>query len=342
MTHFFASTGTCGTITGTGRFLKHMSGGKVKVHGIHPAEGHDIPGVRSIAQLKMTEHYQRDAYDEFCEVTNEEAFDMLIRLNREESLIAGPSSGMQVVGALKLMKDEPGNVGVIIFCDDVFKYTTSVTKHCPNIFETSAASLFEPAEEKVLQAVLGLVREGPDTLRGPDLHEVIKPDGDWPRIIDVRAQDEFSSRLRVRGAVNIPLPELTGQGNATENVVQVFDLPGAVQRRQNTSEDEPAAKRPRRSVDDALSTALGEKPGIDAPLLLVCNRGIDSLFGVLTLKAAGYKNVKHVGGGMFTWRDKALPTDEGAELLDLPPAKDIEEEALLKRLGYTSAGKPKA
>eukprot|EP00971_Amphidinium_carterae_P267069 5297348-Amphidinium_carterae.1 len=43
VTHFFASLGTCGTISGTGKFLKHMSSGKVKVCGIHPTAQHDIP-----------------------------------------------------------------------------------------------------------------------------------------------------------------------------------------------------------------------------------------------------------------------------------------------------------
>src|ERR1700733_7292954 len=40
--HFVAGLGTCGTLTGTGRFLKEQRAG-VKVLGVHPVEGHDIP-----------------------------------------------------------------------------------------------------------------------------------------------------------------------------------------------------------------------------------------------------------------------------------------------------------
>ena len=43
MTHFVASTGTCGTITGTGAFLKSKNAA-CKVIGAVPIKGHDIPG----------------------------------------------------------------------------------------------------------------------------------------------------------------------------------------------------------------------------------------------------------------------------------------------------------
>ena len=57
VTHFVAGTGTCGTITGNGRFLKSKNPG-VQVIAVHPAEGHDIPGVRSIKQLELTKAHR--------------------------------------------------------------------------------------------------------------------------------------------------------------------------------------------------------------------------------------------------------------------------------------------
>jgi len=108
ITHFVAALGTCGTLTGTGTFLKEKNP-DIKLIGVHPQEGHDIPGgVRSIRQLQQTKLFRKDLYDHLVEVTNREAYDMCLRLNREESLIGGPSSGLALAGALKIVKDEPG------------------------------------------------------------------------------------------------------------------------------------------------------------------------------------------------------------------------------------------
>lgn len=341
VTHFFASTGTCGTISGTGKFLKAVSGNRVKIHGIYPETGHDIPGVRSIPQLKMTDHFKPDCYDGLVEVSNAEAFDMCIRLNREESLIAGPSSGMQVVGALKTIKDEPGNVGVVIFCDDIFKYTTSVTRHCPSIF-TSPSSML-PAEVQALNAVMEITKDGPDTVTGAALAKlgnVIEKGGSSaPLVIDVRVKEDFDTRLRVRGAVNVPMANLTGQSQNGDDVVRLFDIPGAVQKKPQENGTH-AAPQPYSTVLGALKAAMGRDVSAEEPMLLVCNRGIDSLTSLLVLKGAGFKAVQHVDRGMFAWKEAGLPLDSGPGQDGMPPAATNCEENLLKRLGYDREGKP--
>ena len=58
---------------------------------------------------------------------------MCLRLNREESIIAGPSSGMALVGALRMIPDEPGNIVVVIFPDSIFKYASSIVRHFPDL-----------------------------------------------------------------------------------------------------------------------------------------------------------------------------------------------------------------
>ena len=112
ITHFVAGLGTCGTITGNGRFLKGKNP-EVKIIGVHPEDGHDIPGVRSLRQLKQTKLYHPDEYDALVEINNRESFAMSMRLNREDCIIAGPSSGMALCGALKIIEDQQIGPGCI-------------------------------------------------------------------------------------------------------------------------------------------------------------------------------------------------------------------------------------
>ena len=139
VTHFVAALGTCGTISGVGRFLKENNA-NVKVIGVYPTEGHDIPGVRSIPQLKQTEFFEPEEYDKLVEVKNRQAYEMCLRLNREESIPAGPSSGLALAGALEVIPDEPGNRVVVIFADSVFKYGSSVVKNLDGLGAPPARS----------------------------------------------------------------------------------------------------------------------------------------------------------------------------------------------------------
>ena len=49
ITHLFASLGTCGTVTGTAKFLKEKRA-DIQIIAVQPTEGHDIPGLRNLSQ----------------------------------------------------------------------------------------------------------------------------------------------------------------------------------------------------------------------------------------------------------------------------------------------------
>jgi len=208
VTHFAAGLGTCGTITGTGRFLKEQNK-DVQVIGIHPAEGHDIPGVRSLVQLKQTELFRPAEYDALVEVDNDDAFAMCLRLVREESIIAGPSSGMALVGALRKVPDEPGNVLVVIFPDNIFKYASSVMRHFPDMFpEVDAPASTAPNPfMRLYDEMVFHAKRSRDSVRLEEAQAMI---GSGAAIIDVRVPDRYEY-AHVPGAINIPLTEL-GRG----------------------------------------------------------------------------------------------------------------------------------
>jgi cysteine synthase/rhodanese-related sulfurtransferase len=202
ITHFVAGLGTCGTITGTGRFLKERRVG-VRVLGVHPAEGHDIPGVRSLRQLRQTALFFPDEYDGLLEVTNEEAFELCRRINQEESIIAGPSSGMALGGALRAVPDEPGAVCVVVFPDNAFKYASSLRKHLPELF---AGAKPEGGAGALLSNIIELARASPDVVPPEHASALLKGEG-AAALVDVRSHDEYTAQ-RAASARNVPLTDL--------------------------------------------------------------------------------------------------------------------------------------
>ena len=210
VTHFVAGLGTCGTITGTGRFLKEKNR-SIKVMGVHPAEGHDIPGVRSLRQLKQTSFYLPGEYDQQIEIDDEEAFSLCLRLNREEGIIAGPSSGMALAGALKMVPDLPDAIVVVIFPDNVFKYASSLKRHFPKQFPpTEPAAVGDEAaaaDRQMFLAMLDNARRSADVIDVGEVDDLLSND-DPPVLIDVRTAEEFE-REHIEGAINIPLAELS-------------------------------------------------------------------------------------------------------------------------------------
>ncbi|MFB8145957.1 PLP-dependent cysteine synthase family protein [Microbacterium sp. NPDC056003] len=124
VTHFVAGIGTGGTITGTGRYLRDASHDAVRVIGVDP-EGSIYSGgpVHGYLTEGVGEDFWPDTYDrtvahEVVRVTDTEAFAMTRRLAREEALLVGGSSGMAVVGALRIARDLPADAVVVVLLPD--------------------------------------------------------------------------------------------------------------------------------------------------------------------------------------------------------------------------------
>ena len=210
ITHFVAGLGTCGTITGNGRFLKSKNP-DVKVIGVHPEEGHDIPGVRSIRQLEQTKLFFPEEYDRLVEISNRRAFDLCVRLNREDSIMAGPSSALALAGALDVIDDAPDALVVIIFPDNVFKYASSLARHFPEVTATAssgAGSAAPSAKEELLDSMVANSRNPHDTCEVEDVQEMLEDRR--PFLLDVRPPNVYQ-KGHVSGARNIPVHEIANR-----------------------------------------------------------------------------------------------------------------------------------
>lgn len=203
VTHLVAGLGTCGTIAGAGSFLKE-SNPNVKVIGVHPVEGHDIPGVRSIRQLSQTRFFDPGSYDGLVEVGNETAYELCARLNREESIPAGPSSGLALAGTFLTVPDEPGLKVVVIFPDSAHKYASSMRRHITGV---SAAGSTAPTSrrERLLDAMVENARSNPELTIDTTGAQVWIEDG--ALVLDVRNVAAYLEG-HIPGAWNTPLLDL--------------------------------------------------------------------------------------------------------------------------------------
>lgn len=124
LTHFVSSMGTTGTITGVSRYLKEQSD-RVRVVGLQPAEGNQIPGIRRWPAAYLPGIFRPELVDEVMDMTQAEAEATTRRLAREEGLFCGVSSGGAVAAALRIAAAQPGSVVVAIVCDRGDRYLST-------------------------------------------------------------------------------------------------------------------------------------------------------------------------------------------------------------------------
>ena len=141
ITHFVAGVGTGGTISGTGGYLKKVSGSAVTVVGADPEAstyggGDGSPWyVESIGHFVhpetvddlWPESYHRSVVDVFERIPDRESLLTARRLAREEGLLVGPSSGTAVAAALRVARRlGPDDLVVVLLPDSGRSYLSKL------------------------------------------------------------------------------------------------------------------------------------------------------------------------------------------------------------------------
>jgi len=142
ITHFVASAGTGGTVTGVGRYLKQQNP-NVKIIAADPVGSilaeywrskgaNKIEGtpykVEGIGQDKVPGTLDMSMVDDYVTVGDREAFAMARRLTREEGLFVGGSAGLITHAALNVARraDDPDALVVTFLCDTGERYLSKL------------------------------------------------------------------------------------------------------------------------------------------------------------------------------------------------------------------------
>jgi cystathionine beta-synthase len=140
VTHLVAGAGTGGTVSGAGKYLKEknpairvVAGDPVgslytDYHRTHKlGEGHPYK-VEGIGGDKIPTTIWFDWVDEFRQVPDRVSLMMARRLAREEGILAGGSTGLNVALALDIARevDDPSALVVTILCDTGERYLSKV------------------------------------------------------------------------------------------------------------------------------------------------------------------------------------------------------------------------
>ncbi|HHO70142.1 MAG TPA: cysteine synthase CysM, partial [Halothiobacillus sp.] len=124
VTHFVSAMGTTGTIMGTSRYLKEQNP-EIKIVGVQPAEGAQIPGIRRWPTEYLPKIYEPTRVDQILDIDQPTAEETTRRLAREEGILAGISSGAALAAALQLAERVENAVIVTIICDRGDRYLST-------------------------------------------------------------------------------------------------------------------------------------------------------------------------------------------------------------------------
>jgi cystathionine beta-synthase len=259
VTHFVAGIGTGGTITGTGRYLKEVSGGRVRVIGADP-EGSVYSGgtgrpylVEGVGEDMWPANYDPAVCDEVLAVSDAESFLMTRRLAREEALLTGGSCGLAVVAALRVAATAARDDVIVVLLPDTgrgylakifndewmadYGFLTAETKE-PRVADVLGRKLpglpeFVHAHpEETVSAAIGLLREynvsqlpvmkeEPPVMAAEVVGSIVERD-----LLDALVSGRARPHDPIGGHMSAPLP-MVGSGEPVSRAVGALEKAGA-------------------------------------------------------------------------------------------------------------------
>jgi cysteine synthase B len=122
VTHFIAGLGTSGTLMGVGRYLREYNPA-VQILAVQPdAPFHGLEGLKHMPSAIRPGIFELAFPDRTIEISTEAAYEMTLRLAREQGLFVGVSSGAAALAAIQVASGLERGTVVVVFPDAGYKY----------------------------------------------------------------------------------------------------------------------------------------------------------------------------------------------------------------------------
>jgi cystathionine beta-synthase len=260
ITHLVVATGTGGTVTGTGRYLKRQNS-DIQVIGGDP-EGSVLSGdsarpylTEGIGEDFFPGTYDPSVVDRWVRVSDKDAFAAARRITREEGILAGESCGTALVATLAVARDliADGNAAdkviVVIFPDGGRNY---LSKLYNDEWMRINGLLGSPTRDRRVADVL---RNGH---RGRDL----------PPVVLARTTDRVGAAidlLQLYGISQLPVSEAP-EGDVSDSIVGSVSERGLLER---TYRDPSVVQRTIGEIMDKPLPTIGGPASLDSAFALL-------------------------------------------------------------------------
>ncbi len=197
---FFNGLGTTGSSLGISMRLQQEND-LIDVIAIVPEINHFLPGVRSLSQMWESGLFQRHQYKKFLNVTEQEAIDGMLSLNRRCGVLCGVTAGANYSGALKYLRSIDATLterktAVFIVCDRMEWYISYLKERRPEIFS-------EPVKENALTHYTGwAAAEDEFEIYADDMGSFTHKNPNTI-IVDIRSAQSFGV-IRIPNSMNMP------------------------------------------------------------------------------------------------------------------------------------------
>ncbi|WP_031078251.1 pyridoxal-phosphate dependent enzyme [Streptomyces sp. NRRL WC-3742] len=199
--HFIACVGTAGSSTGVASVLRAHNP-KVEVVGLVAHKSDFIPGIRTIDEVHEVGLFDPATYDTITSVTADEAIDGMLTLIRRCGMLAGPTGGGALHGALRHLRAVDEELGpdceerrtaVFIVCDRAESYLSYIRQRRPEL-------LNRPARPNSLATLVPSEVEAARSLDVDAARRWIAEES--PLVVDLRGPVAYAA-LHIEGSINI-------------------------------------------------------------------------------------------------------------------------------------------